>query len=171
MSFLGVGPLIAGSNVIGNVGGKTSSVTVTPTVSTANAYGVNFVVGGLLTFANAFTATLSGVIQSVVVNCKRVEAIGFTFVPFTANPSSTTWTNAAVAAINTADVAKAFAPIYLNPYSGLGTHTILSAAGLAESITSASTSLFGVLVSNAALTNNFTSTSDITVTVTLMQDA
>jgi uncharacterized membrane protein YbhN (UPF0104 family) len=48
-------------------------VCVTPTVTTANAYGINYVVGGLLTFSFPFPPSGSGVVQSVYVNIKDVE--------------------------------------------------------------------------------------------------
>ena len=165
-----VNTIAAGQNNIGNVGGKTIAVTVTPTVTSANAYGTNYVVGGLLTFANAFTSTGSGILQQVTVTCKKVETVAFTFVPFNANPSNTTWTDAAAAAINAADVAAVRAPISLTNYSGLGTMTVISATGIGEAMSVGSTSLYGVLIVSGTLTNNFGSTSDITVTVTILQD-
>lgn len=160
----------AGTNNIGNVGGKTVAVTVTPTVTTANAYGVNYVVGGLLTFANAFTSKGSGIIQTVTVTCKRVETMGFTFFLFAGNPSNTTWTDAAVAAINSADISIARGPISLVSSNALGTMTTATAFGLGLAMNPGTTSLYGVLLSNAALSNNFTSTSDISVTVSVLQD-
>ena len=165
-----VNTIAAGQNNIGNVGGKTIAVTVTPTVTSANAYGTNYVVGGLLTFANAFTSTGSGILQQVTVTCKKVETVAFTFVPFNSNPSNTTWTDAAAAAINAADVAAVRAPISLTNYSGLGTMTVISATGIGEAMSVGSTSLYGVLIVSGTLTNNFGSTSDITVTVTILQD-
>lgn len=162
--------LPTGTNNLGNVGGKTVSITVTPTVTASNAYGVNYVVGGLLTFANAFTSKGSGILQSVTVTIAKVETNGFTFFPFNANPSNTTWTDAAVAAINAADVAKVRGPVYLSTNSQLGTHTVLSAVGLGQAMAPGATSLYGVLIASAALTNQFASTSDVTVTVTILQD-
>lgn len=160
----------AGTNGIGNVGGKTVSVCVTPTVTTANSYGVNYVIGGKLTFANAFTSAGSGILQSVAVTIKKVETSGFTFVPFNADPSNSTWTDAAVAAINAADVAAVREPVNLTAYSGLGTHTVAYAAGLGQAMAPGTTSLYGVLIANAALTNQFTSTSDVQVCVKVLQD-
>lgn len=162
--------LPAGQNAIGNVGGKTVSVTVTPTVTATNAYGTNYVVGGLLTFANAFTSTGSGILQSVTVTIAKVETSGFTFFPFSANPSNSTWTDAAVANINSADVAKQRPPVALAQNSQLGTATVASATGIGEALSPGTTSLYGVLIANAALTNQFASTSDVTVTVTVLQD-
>lgn len=160
----------AGTNNIGNVGGKTASVTVTPTVTTANAYGTNFVIGGLMTFANIFTAKGSGIIQSITVNCRRVENMGFTAFLFSGNPNATTWTDAAVANINASDVNKARGPITLANSNALGTMTVASAYGLGLAMAPGVTDLYLVLLANAALTNNFTSTSDISVTVTVLQD-
>src|SRR5437879_5507942 len=94
--------LAPGNSPIGNVGNKTVAISITPAVTTGNAYGVNYVVGGLLTFPNAFTLTGSGILQGVTVTTKTVETSGFTFIPFDSKPNITTWTDAAVAAINAA---------------------------------------------------------------------
>lgn len=166
-----VATIAASQNIIGNVGGITKSVTVTPSVTATNAYGTNYVVGGLLTFANAYTSTGSGILQSVTVTINKVETNGFTFIPFNANPSNTTWTDAAVANINSADVAKIRNPIALSANSQLGTCTVASATGLGQAMAPTTTSLYGVLLANAALTNQFSSTNDVTVTVTVLQDA
>ena len=162
--------LNAGQNSVGNVGGKTVAVTVTPTVTATNAYGVNYVVGGLLTFSNAFTSAGSGIIQTVTVTIAKVETVAFTLYLFNANPSNTTWTDAAVAAINAADVAKVRPPIALTNASQLGTHTVSYSAGIGEAMNVGSTTLYGVLIVSGALTNQFGSTSDVTVTVTILQD-
>ena len=160
----------AGTNNIGNVGGKTVAVTVTPTVTTANAYGANFVVGGLLNFANAFTARGSGIVQALTVTCKRIETMGFSLFLFAGNPSNTTWTDAAVANINAADIPLVRGPIQLGNSNALGTMTVANSYGLGLAMSPGTTSLYGVLLTNAALTNNFTSTSDISVTATILQD-
>jgi hypothetical protein len=166
------GRLIVGAsqNGIGNVGGKTVSVCTTPTVTASNAYGTNYVVGGLLTFANAFTSTGTGILQGVVVTIKKVETSGFTFFPFNANPSNTTWTDAAVAAINAADVPAMRTPVTLGANSQLGTATVAGVAGIGEAVAPGATSLYGILLANAALTNQFGSTSDVQVCVKILQD-
>lgn len=168
--FQAGGALGAGTAGIGNVGGKTTMICVTPTVTATNSYGTNYVVGGLLTFSNLWTATGTGVLQSVVVTIKKVETSGFTFVPFNSNPSNTTWTDAAVAAINAADVAAVREPITLSAYSGLGTHTVASAVGIGQAMAPASTTQYGVLIANAALTNQFGSTSDVQVCAKVLND-
>lgn len=166
----GVVGLIAGTAGIGNVGGKTTQVCVTPTVTATNAYGTNYVVGGLLTFANVWTGTGTGILQGVSVTIKKVETSGFTFVPFNSNPSATTWTDAAVANINATDVPAVRASIALSAYSGLGTHTIAAAAGIGQASAPAATTLYGVLIANAALTNQFGSASDVQVCVQALND-
>lgn len=162
--------LAEGNHNVGNVGGKTVSITVTPPVTASNAYGTNYVVGGLLVFANAFTSAGSGIIQSVTVTINKVETSGFIFFPFNSRPSMTAWTDAAVAAINAADVAKMRPPVALTQNSQLGTATVAYATGIAEAVAPGSTDLYGVLLANAALTNQFASASDVTVTVTVLQD-
>jgi hypothetical protein len=48
---------------------------VTPTVTTANAYGTSFVVGGLQTFTNALpSGRTTGALRGVSVNIKKVGA-------------------------------------------------------------------------------------------------
>jgi hypothetical protein len=162
---------ISSQLAIGNVGGKTSQITVTPTVTISNSYGTNFVMGGLLTFTSTFTSTGSGVVQSVYVTVKKQETQGFTLILFNSNPSNTTWTDAAVAAISTTDVPtlRAVIPLQSSNVMG-GTATVAFATGLGISMNVGTANLFGVLLSNAALTNNLGSTSDITVTVDVLQD-
>ena len=157
-------------NNIGNVGGKTVSVCVTPTVTASNSYGTNYVVGGLLTFANAFTSTGTGILQGVEVDIKKVETSGFTFIPFISNPSNTTWTDAAAANINAADVFAVRGPVSLSAYSGLGTMTSAYSNGLGEPLAPVATTLYGILLANAALTNQFGSTSDVQVCIKILQD-
>jgi len=162
--------LVAGSANIGNVGGKTVSVCATPTVTASNSYGTNYVVGGLLTFSNAFTSTGTGILQGVEVDIKKVETSGFTFIPFISNPSNTTWTDAAAANINAADVFAVRGPVSLSAYSGLGTMTAAYSNGLGEPLAPAATTLYGILLSNASLTNQFGSTTDVQVCIKILQD-
>ena len=164
--------------------GSTVEVCTTPTVTTANGYGANYIIGAgagntALTFANAFTDTGSGIIQSVSVNLKKVETSGFTFIPFGGNPSNTTWTDASTATISvtdrssvvgTSDAAMMRSPIGLSLTSPFGTHTNATATLLGQSISTGSTTLYGILIANATLTNNFTTTGDVTICVTVVQD-
>jgi hypothetical protein len=178
------GPLPAGQNSIGNVGGKTVSVCTGQngvpaiTVTTGNAYGANYVVGNnngvgtALYFPGAFTTTGTGLLQAVVVTMKDQETSGFTFVPFNANPTNTTWTDAAVAAINAADVTKVRAPVSLTSNIQLAA-TLFSeqyAYGLGLPMAPGTAALYGVLLANATLTNNFAGTGDVQVCVKVLDD-
>lgn len=162
----------ATQNNIGNVGGKTVSITLTPTVAATNSYGTNYVVGGKLTFANAFTSTGTGIIQSVDVNIKKTETSGFTLFLFSADPSATTWTDAAVAAINATDMPNVRSPIVLTGNTQLAAsgYSNYSAYGLGIAMAPGTTSLYAVLLANAALTNQFSSTSDVSITIRVLQD-
>lgn len=168
-ALLAVGPSAFSQpkNISQGIGFLHKEVCVTPTVTAANAYGINFVVGGLLTFSNALGAGGSGEVRGIVVTIKKVEASGFTFTMFNANPSNSTWTDAAVANINVADV-----PSLRNFYSlsdvssFMGTATTLSpGVNMARPnvIVPGGSTLWGVLTTNAVLTNNFGSASDVQV--------
>lgn len=153
--------------------GPTVESCVTPTVTTANAYGINFVVGGLLTFQvpTPFPPTGGGVLQSVNVTIAKVETSGFTFFPFSAQPTASTWTDAAVANITGADIKLQRSPISLTGNSQLGTATIASAVAVGQALRVGSGNLlYGILLSNAALTNNFTTAGDVQVCVEVLQD-
>ena len=150
--------------------GRLKSVTVTPTVTVADSYGVNYVVGGLLTFSGAIENSYRAILKSVSVTCKQIETSGFTLYLFNGNNTfASTWTDAAVAAINSADVPLIAARIQLtNVGSELGTSTFLGAQPeLAINNTVFGADLYGVLLSNAALTNQFSATDDVAITITL----
>lgn len=156
---------------VGSAGtGTTVEVCQTPTVTTSNAYGTNYVVGGLLTFPLAFQQNVGGVIHSVNVTIKKVETSGFTLFPLKGATTATTWTDAAVAAINAADVPLVRAPITLTGNSQLGTHTIASGIALGLAFTPNTPALSAVLIANAALTNQFTTAADVQVCVNILQD-
>lgn len=163
-----------GSLLGGVSAGQVKEVCVTPTVTASNAYGTNYVVGavsssGLLSFANALPPSGGGAIQSVYVQAAKVETMGFTFTPFSAATTGTTWTEDAVANINSADVKLPRGAISLSGSSVLGTHTTASATQLGQAINTGSTTLLGVLTANGALTNQFGSTSDLTICVDVIQ--
>lgn len=152
--------------VVSNVSaGQVVEVCVTPTVTVSNAYGTNYVVGGLLSFSNALPPSGGGVIQSVYVQVAKVETVGFTFTPLASTTTATTWTDAAVANINLADVKLPRGAISLSGSSVLGTHTTASSNSPGPAIKTGSTTLLGVLTVNGPLTNNFGSASDLTVCV------
>ena len=163
-------PLPAGQNNVGNVGGKTVSVTSALTVTSAT-YGANVVMGGLLTFANLFTSTGSGIIQSVSVNFTTVQTVGFKLYPFSATPAASTWTDHSAANITGADIFLVRPPINLsNADSGLGTMTNYSATGLGQAYVTGGTSGFFILVPTATTATTGGTTGVASVTITVLQD-
>lgn len=147
----------------------TASVSVSPTVTASSAYTAGNQVGGLLTFANAVGSALGGLIESVTVRAKSVQTAGLKLYVFSADPTNSTWTDKSAPSINAADL-----PSLLGVYtlgaadSGLGTMTVWNLDGVNKLFKSATTSLYGVLVTTG--TPTFTSTSDISVTVTSIID-
>lgn len=160
---------VGGTVIPGVSAGQIKEICVTPTVTTANAYGANYVVGGLLTFPLALPPSGGGVLQSVYVDGQAVESMGFTFTPFAAQPTATTWTDAAVAAIAAADRPLARGSIAIVGSSALGAHTAAQATQIGQALNVGGTTLYGVLTANAALTNNFAAATDVKVCVDVVQ--
>jgi hypothetical protein len=71
----------------------------TPTVSASPAYTSGDCIGGKMSFTGAaLTAGGSGLIKSVVVNCKSAQTGAFDLILFDSDPSSSTFTdNSAIA--------------------------------------------------------------------------
>ena len=151
---------------------QTVEVSNTLTVTTANAYGTNWCVGGVFTLANAFQGKGSGIVQSVRVTMQHVETSTFTLYLFNANPASSTLTDVTAASIANADCQKVLPPISFNSMSQLGTHTVLSNTGLgmAVALGESNTSLYGVLVTASTLSNNFSNSTEVQVSLTILQD-
>ena len=161
----------AGNNVIGNVGGKTTQVTVTPTVTIANNYGTNFCVGGLINLTGALTSTGTGMLQGITVTSKTTQTMGWTAFIFNANTTSTTWTDATVSAINSADINKARGPFVPPVSTQLGTGSVATLSGIGLPIAPGTTNVYAVVLSNGSLTNQFGTTSDVTYTFHFLPDA
>ena len=151
-----------------SVGGSTT-ITSSPTVTASSAYTLNNQVGGLLTFASATGPLLSGILQSIRVTSKSVQTTGLKLYFFTTNPTNSTWTDKTAPAINAADI-----PFLAGEYtlggadSGLGTHTIWNLDGIGKAFASATSTLYGILVTTG--TPTFASTSDISVTISVLKD-
>jgi hypothetical protein len=114
-------PTPAGNNVIGDVGGVTVSVTVTPNVTVA-AYSAGQCVGGLLTFTNAARSggPGSGLVQSAVISDVSGQDSAIDLILFSANPASSTFTDHATCTVNNADLQKVVATIPVSDCHLLG---------------------------------------------------
>lgn len=161
--------LVASTANIGNVGGKTAKVTVTPTVTASSAYASGNVVGGKLTFSSALLTAGSGVLESIWVSITTAITATFVLAIFDTNPTNSTWTDKSAAAINASDI-----PFLVGIYtlataqSNLGTHTIYNLDGIGKAINAGATTLYGVLVTTG--TPTFGSTSAVKISIGILQD-
>lgn len=156
------------------VAGLTVAPQVTPTI-TASAYTAGYVVGGVMSFANAVrtqNAINSGRVRNAAIACKSAQSGEMDLYLFNANPSSSTFTDRAAPAIAAADLAKLIAKITLaqTDTSLSSTSTFWQALQLeiAFQLGSGNTTLYGVLVTRG--TPTFGSTSDIVVTLGIQDD-
>jgi hypothetical protein len=160
--------LVASTANIGQVGGKTAKVSVSPTV-TASAYATGNVVGGKITFSNALLTAGSGVLESIWLKIKTVQTATFQLSLFDSNPTNSTWTDKAAPAINVADLPFLIGTYALStPLSVLGTETIYTLDAIGHAINAGATTLYGILTVTG--TPTFGSTSDISVALGILQD-
>jgi hypothetical protein len=130
-----------------NTGGSKTVVSpATPGANSTVAYTAGYVLGGLLTFANAVDNSLSGILQSMTVVLKDVQTTGLKLTLFSANPTLSTFTDHAAPVINAADVAKVLGTFTLGAAdSTLGTYTSYMLNAIGKSLTLPGTTLYGVL--------------------------
>ena len=165
------GTLVSSTNplpIIGSVGGKTAIVEITPVVTAASAYATNNVVGGVLTLNSALLSAQSGVIQSIRLRSKSSQLAGFRLYIFRSIPT-TVFTDHAAPAINQTDIAFIVDTFVLaSPDSSLGTYTFYSLNTSSSVVVATSTTLYGVLITTG--TPTFTTTSDLTLSIGILQD-
>ena len=154
-------------NYVGRVGGVTNEVCVSPTV-TAGAYTAGNVVGGLITFPNAFLTANTGVLQSVRLTSKSVQTAEFDITFFSSLPA-TVFTDKTAPSIVAADVLLTQPPIMLtNNFSGLGTHTVYGADGIGRAVNEVGSSAYALITT--AGTPTFASTSDVQLCAAWLED-
>lgn len=151
------------------IGGKTFSVTINPTVTASSAYTTGNCVGGLLTFPGLFDfPAQSGILYAATINCKSVQTCQFFLVPFRQKPT-TTFTDKSAPSIAAADIALPTDTLtFASPFSGLGTHTIWPVDAIGNALVSATKDLYAVLTVSG--TPTFTSASDLFITMTALVD-
>ena len=144
------------------------NISQTPTVTNGAAYAVQDAVGGLLTFANAARISgSSGILQAVTIMCKTpallppLELVLFNQT-FTAMADNGTWSP------SDADMANCIGSIPLTAWSDTTLNSIATRFGLWFPFVLTGTSLFGQLVTRAAVT--LTSTTDLIVGITVSRD-
>ena len=151
-----------------SVGGITDTISATPTLTASSAYASGNTGGGLLTFANAARVS-SGQVIKVVVASKSAQTSSMDLVLLDANPTSTTVTDKSAVALAVADSAKVVGTVNLLNWTNTGTtsNCTVSGAGLTFKIPTGTT-LYGILIMRG--TPTFTSTSDITINLGVIQD-
>ncbi len=159
-------------NAIGNVGGLTTVISVTPAVQAA-AYATGDVIGGKMTLTNALLSVGgSGILQSVQVCSKSDLTVDLDLIIFSADPSTTTFTENGAVAIDVADVSKVLGRISLATRVDLGTPVVAYANNLALPVigdaANLTRNLYACLVARGAYTP--ASTSDVTVRFGFLQD-
>lgn len=132
---------------------------------TAAAYSTGNAVGAKRTFSSMAASTgRGGVLQTVIVRDKAGQNVNYDLILFDADPTSTTITDKAAVAVNTADLAKIIGVVQLSGIvlGAAATMGVLTASGLglAYKITSGTT-IYGILVTRGAPT--YASTSDVSV--------
>jgi hypothetical protein len=154
-----------------SAGGYTAQIQVVPTV-TAAAYAAGNCIGGLLTFAAAARlAAGSGMIQAAT--CTFVSGVipSLDLVLFNATPSGGTITDKTALAVATADLAKVIGVVHLTDNALLGATTPSVVQGETAALPfklASGQAIYGALVTRTAIT--LTSTSDATVTLSVLQD-
>jgi hypothetical protein len=143
-------------------------IVVTPTLA-SGAYTTGRALCPLLTFANAFGAATTGVLQSISIAVKSTQTATFKFYTFSSAPTAPVANTAY--AISTADAANILGAYTLNaPDSGLGANsTIYNLDGIGAQIDSSGTSLYAIVILLSG-TPTFTTTTDAIFSVGVLQD-
>lgn len=156
--------------------GATKFVSASPTCDTS-AYATGELIGGLLTFSNAFRSGVgTGYIASVNMIDLSAQAVDFDLVIFDQNPSNTTFTDQAAFDLADTDKAKVVAVVNLGSatrfaYADNSNHYVgslfIPIRGL-DSSSVASRTFYAALISRGAPT--FSTASDVTIKLGIAQD-
>lgn len=156
--------------VIGG-GGQTLTAQATPTIDTT-IYAAGQVIGGKLTLPSLLgTGALGGIFQSFTVTDKAKQTAAMTLVLFSADPSSTTFTNHTALTVNAADVAKIIGQVSLlaTDYQSVANLSIGSKPGIGMSFSVPSgTTLYACLIANG--TPTYGTASDLLLSVSVISD-
>jgi hypothetical protein len=148
--------------------GRTTWVSVTPTITATTYTALLPEIGGLMTFAIGGSG--SGVLESIRVTSKTKQTTALSLFLFDTNPTNSTWTDHALPAINAADVGFVMGSFNLGaPTNALGTHALWNLSGIGFSFVGAN--LYGILMNTSGSTTvTFGSTTDVTVKIGIIDD-
>jgi hypothetical protein len=166
-----IASIAAGETHIGSAGGNTITITVTPTLSSTDAYVANDYIGSssdAMTFTNAArVAGGSGVIQSaVMIDYATTDCVGELWM-FDAEPTPPA--NSAAWSISDADSLKCIGVIEFNRYYDSALNSVSNAHNLGIAFTCAggSRDLYGCFVTRGA---PIYENGDISFRLTFLQD-
>jgi hypothetical protein len=143
-------------------------VQLIPTITASSAYVANNSVGGKLTFANVAGAQQSGIIQNITVASKSAQTTGYKLYIFTGNPTVTTIADKATPALSNTDLPYLMDVFTLGSSDSTLGPTINVLDNIGRAFVSQNQNLYGILVTNA--TPTYTTSTDIFVTLTVLQD-
>ncbi len=136
------------------------------TVTASSAYTAGNEVGQLLTFTLPAGYT-TGIVQGIQINVKSAQSNAYKLYLFTTQPVNTTWTDKTMPSLAAGDKGTTIGPFNVAAYdNGLGTTTNYNLAGIAMPFSSATQTLYGVLVTTAAVT--YSSSSDVQVSLGIL---
>lgn len=149
----------------------------TPTITSGSAYASGDLIGGKLTFSNAVLSSLrhAEIVGATLLDASKQNA-DIDLVLFSADPSSTTFTDDSAFAVHADDLAKVIAVVKFrasSDYVSFSANSVAIVDTVAKRFRTTGTaspydSLFGALVSRG--TPTYTSTSALTVGITIWQD-
>ena len=163
--------LPAGENHVGEIGGNTKLVSVTPTV-TAGAYHANDVLGGIQTLTNALRVSAgTAVLQSVTVRDLAAQNVVLQIFFFNANPATGTYTDNGAFDLDDTDSGLCIGKVTISAsdYISLVDNSVatITNCGLPLKATTG-TSLYAIIRTTG--TPTYASTSDLKITFGLLRD-
>jgi hypothetical protein len=166
---VGVSSIGPGESHLGEIGGNTLPIIVTPTI-TAGGYSANDIIGGKIAIANAGRVSGgSGLIQSITVIDKAKIAAELEFYLFSADLAGTYADNAAEA-ISAADALLniGHAIILASDYKTLANYSIATIANVGLPYKCGVTSLYLIVRTTAGIT--YAATSNLQFRFGLLRD-
>ena len=146
----------------GGSGVPSTKVSLTPVVTSGSAYAANAEVGPLLAFPLAYNNLTTGIVETVSIASKSAQSNAYTLCLFYSQPTNTTWGDFTTPVLAAADNAKLAGCQSISAYSNqLATSYVVPA--LNWLVPSATTTVYGALFTQAAVT--YSSTSDLTITL------
>lgn len=157
-----------------NIGGKSESLTPdTLAVTASSAYASGNLVGNKMKFTGILGAKKTGILHSLCIrDISNTAKLPMQLIIFNADPSATTFTDKSAFTINAADKAKIMRsiPIAASDYVTIGGVPVVDLRNLGGVIKSATQDLFACLVATGAGSGNFSATTDLNISIGVIQD-